>query len=73
MYRILVADDEGIMLEAFKSVIAGAFGEECVVETAKTGRAVQRLPRDFPSGCGVYGYSYARNQRYSGNEGDTEI
>ena len=40
MYRILVADDEGIMLEAFKNVIAGAFGEECVVETAKTGRAV---------------------------------
>ena len=39
MYRILVADDEVIMLEAFKSVIAGAFGEECVVETAKTGRA----------------------------------
>ena len=36
MYRILVADDEGIMLEAFKNVIDGAFGEECVLETAKT-------------------------------------
>lgn len=45
MYRILVADDEGIMLEAFKSVIAGAFGEECVVETAKTGRAVTEIAR----------------------------
>ena len=25
MYRILVADDEGIMLEAFKNVISGTF------------------------------------------------
>ena len=72
MYRILVADDEGIMLEAFKSVIAGAFGEECVVETAKTGRAVTEIAETFHPD-GVYGYSYARNQRYSGNEGDTEI
>ena len=47
MYRILVADDEGIMLEAFKSVIAGAFGEECVVETAKTGRAVTEIAETF--------------------------
>ena len=70
MYRILVADDEGIMLEAFKSVIAGAFGEECVVETAKTGRAVTEIAETFHPD---YGYSYARNQRYSGNEGDTEI
>ena len=47
MYRILVADDEGIMLEAFKNVIAGAFGEECVVETAKTGRAVTEIAETF--------------------------
>lgn len=26
MYRILVADDEGIMLEAFKNVISSTFG-----------------------------------------------
>ena len=47
MYRILVADDEGIMLEAFKNVIAGAFGEECVVETAKTGRVVTEIAETF--------------------------
>ena len=40
MYRILIADDEGIMLEAFKGVILGEFGEKCIVETAKTGRVV---------------------------------
>ena len=27
MYRILVADDEGIMLEAFKNVISSTFGD----------------------------------------------
>ena len=31
MYRILIADDEGIMLEAFKGVILGEFGEKCIV------------------------------------------
>lgn len=35
------------MLEAFKNVIAGAFGEECVVETAKTGRAVTEIAETF--------------------------
>ena len=40
MYRILIADDEGLMLEAFKGVILAEFGDKCSVETAKTGRAV---------------------------------
>ncbi len=30
MYRILIADDEGIMLEAFKNVISG--GSELTVQ-----------------------------------------
>lgn len=47
MYRILVADDEGIMLEAFKSVIAGTFGDTCVTETAKTGRAAAEIAETF--------------------------
>ena len=27
MYRILIADDEGLMLEAFKSIILAEFGK----------------------------------------------
>lgn len=29
MYRIMLADDEGIMLEALKNIITSNFGEEC--------------------------------------------
>lgn len=47
MYRILVADDEGIMLEAFKSVISSAFKDTCVTETAKTGRAATEIAETF--------------------------
>lgn len=47
MYRILVADDEGIMLEAFKSVISSAFKDTCITETAKTGRAATEIAETF--------------------------
>lgn len=40
MYRILIADDEGIMLYSLQTMIQKNFGEECEVYTAKTGRAV---------------------------------
>ena len=40
MFRILVADDEGIMLESIKSIILSNFGSECEVMCVKTGRAV---------------------------------
>ena len=47
MYRILIADDEGIMLESLKSIISSHFGSECIVETAKTGRAVIEKAETF--------------------------
>ena len=47
MYRILIADDEGIMLEAFKGVILAEFGDKCSVETAKTGRVVIEKAETF--------------------------
>lgn len=47
MYRILIADDEGIMLESLKTMILGSFGEDCEVETAKTGRAVIEKAESF--------------------------
>lgn len=37
MYRILIADDEGIMLEAFKGVILGEFGENVLWKLQKLG------------------------------------
>ena len=38
MYRVLLADDEGIMLESLKTIISKNFSD-CMIETAKTGRA----------------------------------
>lgn len=40
MFRILVADDEGIMLEAIKNIIQSNFGSDCEIVCVKTGRAV---------------------------------
>ena len=40
MYRILIADDEGIMLESLKNIISSNYGNECEIHTAKTGRVV---------------------------------
>ncbi len=40
MYRILLADDEGIMLESLKNTISRNFGNQCEVITAKSGRIV---------------------------------
>ncbi len=40
MYRILIADDEGIMLFSLQSMIQKNYKDECEVYTAKTGRAV---------------------------------
>lgn len=40
MFRILVADDEGIMLEAIKNIIQSSFGSDCEIICVKTGRAV---------------------------------
>lgn len=47
MYRILIADDEGIMLESLKSIIYQNFGESCEVATAKTGRAAIEQAETF--------------------------
>lgn len=40
MYRILIADDEGIMLESLKNSISRTFGDQCEIVTAKSGRIV---------------------------------
>ncbi len=47
MYRILLADDEGIMLESLKKIIESTYGMECEIVCAKTGRAVVELAESF--------------------------
>lgn len=47
MYRILIADDEGIMLESLKNIITSSFGSECEIACAKTGRAVVEQAETF--------------------------
>ena len=48
MFRILVADDEGIMLESLKSIISSNYGNECEIHTAKTGRVVVEEAEKYP-------------------------
>ena len=47
MYRVLLADDEGIVIEALRYIIEKNFGEQCTIEHAKTGRSVIELAEHF--------------------------
>ena len=47
MYRIMLADDEGIVIDSMKFIIEKEFGNLCDVEFAKTGRNVIELAERF--------------------------
>ena len=47
MYKIMLADDEGIVIDSLKFIIEKEFGDKCVVEYAKTGRKVIELAENF--------------------------
>lgn len=47
MYKIMLADDEGIVIDSLKFIIEKEFGSDCVVESAKTGRSVIELAESF--------------------------
>ncbi len=47
MYRILIADDEGIMLESLKSIITKEYGDLIEVASAKSGRAAIEQAESF--------------------------
>ena len=47
MYKIMIADDEGIVIDALKFIIEKSFGETCQVRSAKTGRSVIELAESF--------------------------
>lgn len=47
MYKIMLADDEGIMIDSLKFILEKEFGKECTIEFAKTGRSVIELAERF--------------------------
>ena len=47
MYRIMLADDEGIVIDSLRFIIEKEFGGECEIATAKTGRSVIELAESF--------------------------
>lgn len=47
MIKILLADNEGVVLSALRNMINAQFGETCDVRTAKTARYLRRLARKF--------------------------
>lgn len=47
MYRILVADDEGIVLKSIQMIIEKHFDSLCEVQTAKSGRSAIELAESF--------------------------
>ncbi len=47
MYRILIADDEGIMVESLKGIISKEYGSAVEIATAKTGRTAIEQAENF--------------------------
>lgn len=47
MYRIVVADDEGIVIDSLKYILERNFGGDCVIEIAKTGRILIEIAENF--------------------------
>ncbi len=47
MYKILLADDEGIVTDSLKFIIEKEFGNLCETECAKTGRSVIELAEKY--------------------------
>lgn len=47
MYKLMLADDEGIVIDSLKFIIEKEFGSTCEIRTAKTGRQVIELAEEF--------------------------
>ena len=47
MYKIMLADDEGIVIDSLKFILEKEFGKDCMIEYAKTGRSVIELAENF--------------------------
>ena len=81
MYRIMLADDEGIVLDSLKMIIEKNFPDQCQIEAAKTGRDVIELAESFRPDIAfmdiqmpvMNGYEAAKAIRASGREDLTKI
>ena len=47
MYKIMLADDEGIVIDSLKFIIENNFKDSCEIQSAKTGRSVIELAENF--------------------------
>ena len=47
MYRIMLADDEGIVIDSFTYLLEEEFGDDVIIESGKTGRSVIELAERF--------------------------
>ncbi|MCM1174982.1 MAG: response regulator [Blautia sp.] len=47
MYKIMLADDEGIVIDSLEFIIRKEFGDKCAVQYARTGRSVIELAERF--------------------------
>lgn len=47
MYKIMLADDEGIVIDSLTYIIRQNFGDRCEIVSAKTGRSVIELAESF--------------------------
>ncbi len=47
MYKIMLADDEGIVIDSMKFIIEKEFGDSCEIQFAKTGRSVIELAEQY--------------------------
>lgn len=47
MYKIMLADDEGIVIDSLRFIIEKEFADQCVIESAQTGRNVIELAENF--------------------------
>lgn len=47
MYKVMLADDEGIVIDSLKFIIEKNFGQSCTIEYAYTGRSVIELAEKF--------------------------
>lgn len=46
-YKILIADDEGIVIESLSLIINRHFGDKCIINSGKTGRQVIEIAEEF--------------------------
>ena len=53
MYKVLLADDEGIVLDSLRFILEKNFGEACEVRTAKSGRMVIEVAQEFAADIAI--------------------